>query len=467
MGRPIWPYGLFGSHSVFGGFVIASLSKPFGKGWAQAVIVMVMLLLCGPAFGQAGLIGAAADTQQSGQDASASAPVILDVAVVPGQANLSFATSLPSVAHFRINRSRHLVGDWNTLATVNADITDYADATISKGTSYDYEVDAVDSKGHLLGKSAVELAGKTNFLDVFEGRVIGLKDMTDPAFWQNAVNTIVLGTLGFIPKFVSAVILFAIFYLIYRMIRRIVIGSMKRAHVDASIREMLASLIKWSIMGFALVIACNQIGLEIAALLTGVSIIGLAIGFAAQETLANFIAGVVIFWDKPFRIGDWIVIDGMFGQILRVSFRSTRMLNLNGETIVMPNTYMLSNRVANHSTHPHVRIEIPIGIAYKDSIDDARRALLATLADDMRVCSNPNPEVVVIECAASSVNLMFRIWITDEAAEKSIFCEYLEKAKKALDTAGIEIPFPQMQLLLDKSPVLSALTAGVGDATGD
>ena len=224
---------------------------------------------------------------------------------------------------------------------------------------------------------------------------------------------------------------------------------------------MLASLIKWSIMGFALVIACNQIGLEIAALLTGVSIIGLAIGFAAQETLANFIAGVVIFWDKPFRIGDWIVIDGMFGQILRVSFRSTRMLNLNGETIVMPNTYMLSNRVANHSTHPHVRIEIPIGIAYKDSIDDARLALLATVAGDKRVCQDPAPQVVVMECAASSVNLMFRIWITDESMEKAIFCEYLEKAKKALDAAGIEMPFPHMQLLLDKAPALEgALAAG-------
>ena len=154
---------------------------------------------------------------------------------------------------------------------------------------------------------------------------------------------------------------------------------------------MLGSLIKWSIMGFGLVIACNQVGIEIAALLTGVSIIGLAIGFAAQETLANFIAGVVIFWDKPFKVGDWIIIDGMFGRVLRVSFRSTRMLNLNGETIVLPNTYMLANRVANHSTHPVVRVEIPIGIAYKESIDKARTALLATVDGDSESAKTQPP----------------------------------------------------------------------------
>jgi small conductance mechanosensitive channel len=233
---------------------------------------------------------------------------------------------------------------------------------------------------------------------------------------------------------------------------------MAKAHVDASIRDMLGALIKWSIMGFGLVIACNQVGIEIAALLTGVSIIGLAIGFAAQETMANFIAGVVIFWDKPFKVGDWIVIEDMFGQIQRVSFRSTRMLNLNGQTIVMPNTYMLSNRLANHSTHPYVRVDIPIGIAYKESIAQARSALLGTAIGDERICKDPPSEVAVEQCADSSVNLTLRLWIRDESEEKTIYSEYLEKAKNALDAAKIEIPFPHMQLFLENTPAIQSLS---------
>src|SRR5207248_10041526 len=126
------------------------------------------------------------------------------------------------------------------------------------------------------------------------------------------------------PRVIVALLFIVFFWLIYRAVRRVVLGSMGKAAVDPSIRDMLAHLIKWSIMGFGIVIACNQIGIQIAALLTGVGIIGLAVGFAAQETLANFIAGIVIFWDKPFKIDDWVEVDGTFGRIQRVTFRSTR-----------------------------------------------------------------------------------------------------------------------------------------------
>jgi len=289
------------------------------------------------------------------------------------------------------------------------------------------------------------------------GKTITLQKLLEPSFWQQSVNDFVVGALAFIPRLIVAIFLFGLFYIIYRGVRRLVLSSMAKAKVDPSIRDMLGALLRWSIMGFGLVIACNQIGIQIAALLTGVSIIGLAIGFAAQETLANFIAGVVIFWDKPFKVGDWITIDGQFGQILRVSFRSTRILNTDGETIVMPNTAMLASKVANHSTHPVNRVNVPIGIAYKESIDKARSALLALLPGDARICHDPEPSVVVKECADSSVNLLLRFWIRDESIERKIFHEYLEKAKNALDAAGIEIPFPHMQVLVEDTPAIQSL----------
>jgi small conductance mechanosensitive channel len=375
-----------------------------------------------------------------------------------GGVDLEWNCDLANAAEFRIERSAHRANDWRELRTVPSTINEFKDAE-TKTTQYDYRIVALDKSGTILDTSVAVSPLKKSILNVFSGGVITLKDMLDFEFWQSSVNSMVLGALAFIPKLLAALILFGIFWLIYRLIRRIVIGSMARAHVDSSIRDMLGALLRWSIMGFALVIACDQIGVQIAALLTGVSIIGLAIGFAAQETLANFIAGVVIFWDKPFKVGDWIIIDGMFGKVLRVSFRSTRMLNLNGETVVMPNTYMLANRVANHSTHPVIRVDIPIGIAYKESIDKARGALLATVDGDDRICKEPPPSVVVSQCADSSVNLMLWLWIGDESIEKSVFYEYLEKAKKALDAADIEIPFPHVQLLLENTPGLAALRA--------
>lgn len=266
--------------------------------------------------------------------------------------------------------------------------------------------------------------------------------------------------LSWIPKVFVAFLFLIVFWFVYRGIRRLVLGSMSKAHVDESIRDMLGALIKWGIMGFGLVIAFNQVGIQITALLTGVSIIGLAIGFAAQETLANFIAGVVIFWDRPFRVGDWVAIEDVFGQVQRITFRSTRILNLDGEVIVFPNTYMLAHKVGNHSTNPVNRLTVKVGIAYKESIDDARRALLALIGDDPRICKDPAPRVVVAECGDSSVNLLFQFWIEDESLERTMGYEFTEKAKTALDQAGIQIPFPHMQLILEKSEALAALGLG-------
>jgi small conductance mechanosensitive channel len=311
-------------------------------------------------------------------------------------------------------------------------------------------------------ETLVEGFEKSTFGQVIAGqRALTWNDVKNPVFWLDAFKDLIVTIAGFIPRFLGTIVFLFVFWLVYRGIRRMAMGSMKRSDVDHSIRDLLGSLIKWAVMGFGLVIACNQLGIPIVAMLTGVSIIGLAVGFAAQETLANFIAGMVIFIDKPFRVGDWIQIDGVFGQVKRVTFRSTRLLTLDGEYDVFPNTQMLSSKVANLSMHPINRVSIPIGIAYKDSIDKAREALLSLTKNDDRLVKDPPPEVVVKELADSSVNLLFRFWIADEALEHRISYEYVEKAKKALDEAGIEIPFPHMQLILENSPAIEAI-AGNG-----
>lgn len=305
-------------------------------------------------------------------------------------------------------------------------------------------------------KTFAQAFANTRLAKLAQGQQVSLSDLRDPGFWIDTVRDLIVAMVGFVPRIMVALLFLLVFWVIYRTVRRIVVGSMKKANVDSSIRDMLGHLLKWSIMGFGVVIACNQIGVQIAALLTGVSIIGLAIGFAAQETLANFIAGVVIFWDKPFRVGDWIEVDSVYGQVQRVTFRSTRLLDLNGIAVVFPNTSMLSHRVSNHTTHPLTRVNVPIGIAYKESIDAARAVLLALTKGDSRISLDPKPAVVVDQCGDSSVDLLLRFWVLDEAMEWSMRYEYLENAKIALERAGISIPFPHMQVVVESEALRKA-----------
>jgi len=306
--------------------------------------------------------------------------------------------------------------------------------------------------------------GEIDLIKVIKGeKALTVEQIFQLGYWVDFGKDFLFGIFSLIPKLFAAVFLFGIFWLIYRFVRRIVVGGMARAGVDPSIRDMLSSLLKWSILGFGLVIAGNQIGIQIAALLTGVSIIGLAVGFAAQETLSNFIAGVVIFWDKPFKVGDWIEIDGVYAQVQRVTFRSTRLAAGNGDVVVMPNTTMLSTKLRNRTTNPMTQVKIEIGIAYKESIAAARAVLLATIDGDTRICPEPPPGVSVTACADSSVNLALSFWTKEEGLEGTLRGEYLEKAKNALDAAGISIPFPHVQILVENT---EAATAGPRAAGG-
>ncbi len=309
----------------------------------------------------------------------------------------------------------------------------------------------------------IDVLAKTGLGKIIQGRTkLTIDDVKDPVFWIDNIKDLIWTLLAFIPRLIGTCIFLFVFWLIYRGIRKVAIRNMKQGEVDSSIRELLGSLIKWAVMGFGIVIACNQLGIPIVAMLTGVSIIGLAVGFAAQETLANFIAGIVIFLDKPLKVGDWIMFGDTFGQVKRVTFRSTRVLSLDGEVHVIPNTQILNNKFSNHSTHPINRVNIVVGISYRSSIDDARRTLLALTRDDTRLVKEPAPEVIVKDLADSSVNLALRFWISDESLERRIRYEYNEKAKKALDAAGVEIPFPHMQLYIENTPALTALSRKAG-----
>jgi small-conductance mechanosensitive channel len=109
---------------------------------------------------------------------------------------------------------------------------------------------------------------------------------------------------------------------------------------------------------------------------------------------------------------------------------------------------MLSTRLSNHTTHPHVRVRVDITIGYDQSIDAAREALLATLAGDERIVGDPAASVGVVECGPRGVALALNFWVADKSIEKLMRGEYLEKAKKALDAAGIAIPYPHVQVIL-------------------
>lgn len=257
-------------------------------------------------------------------------------------------------------------------------------------------------------------------------------------------------SLAALPRVFAAMLVLVVFWVLQRVTQPVLRAIMRRADLDeALIRILVDNLYRATLLVVGLVMAASQIGIDVTAALAGISVAGLAVGFAAQDSLANIIAGLLIFWDKPFRVGEYITMGDQYGRIVEITMRSTRIRTQENTYVIIPNKHIIDTVVVNHSKHGDIRVNVPIGIAYKESIPEARRVLLAAAATVEHVLPDPAPDVVVEELAGSSVNLLMRVWVSQADKERVVFFRTLEAGKLVLDAAGIQIPYPHLQLFVD------------------
>jgi len=218
---------------------------------------------------------------------------------------------------------------------------------------------------------------------------------------------------------------------------------------EALVGLLVDNILYYAVMVVGLVMAAAQLGINVGAALAGLGVIGLALAFAAQDSVANVISGIIIFWDKPFVLGDWIKVEDQFGCVNNITLRSTRIRTPRNTYVVIPNKSIIDAVLENLSQHGELRVDVGVGIAYKEDIRAARRVLLEAVSKIDTVKSDPAPDVVVEELGDSSVNLNVRVWIDGAQDRQSTYFKTIEAAKLALDEAGIEIPFPHLQLFVD------------------
>ncbi len=263
-----------------------------------------------------------------------------------------------------------------------------------------------------------------------------------------------------LPKVAAAVLVFLAFYILLRVLQPTLRAVLRRAEfAPALIHLLVDGVVRGTVLILGLVMAASQLGINVAAALAGLGVLGIAVGFAAQETIANMIAGFLIFWDRPFKVGDWVTTQDKYGEVREITLRTTRIRTLDNTFVVIPNKQVIGELLVNHSMYGETRVKVPVGIAYKESISQAREVILDAVRGLEGVLSEPGPSVVAEELGDSSVNLVVRVWIDHAEDEMPMRNQVLEATKVALDRAGIEIPFPHLQLFVDdvKEPVWERL----------
>lgn len=275
----------------------------------------------------------------------------------------------------------------------------------------------------------------------------------NPDSWQQVWDQLLRKLTDFIPLLLSAFLVLAIFWLFHRAVARLLRRVLERGGADRGLSGVVLNLAKYSIFIVAFVIAANQLGFKVGSLIAGLGVAGLAVGLAAQDTLGNLFAGLVILWDRPFHVGDYVEIAGSYGRVTDIGLRSVHIRTLDHLDAILPNRKVVEEKIVNHTLTPRLRLGIPLGIGYGEDIRKARQVLLAAVEGHAAVQTDPPPTVVVTELADSSVDLELRVWLRDPAAERATYFELLELAKLALDEAGIVIPFPQRTLHWEGGPL--------------
>ncbi len=214
-------------------------------------------------------------------------------------------------------------------------------------------------------------------------------------------------------------------------------------NLDEDTEAILRSAVAYGIWLTAIVIVLNIMGIKIESLITSLGLMSVAIGFAAQATISNFISGLMIMFDRSVRIGDVIEVNGNIGTIHSIGILSTRLKTFDNLLIRVPNRELLDSDVKNYTFFNIRRFEILVGVSYSTDLQKAREVILKALSEIEDILDDPAPLVWVTEFADSSINLSVKAWCSREKLF-DVRDIAAQRIKEALDEAGIEIPFPQV-----------------------
>ncbi|MDY6880277.1 MAG: mechanosensitive ion channel family protein [Thermodesulfobacteriota bacterium] len=208
------------------------------------------------------------------------------------------------------------------------------------------------------------------------------------------------------------------------------------------------------------ILALDVLGLNIMPFVAGAGVAGIAIGFAAKDTLSNLIAGVLLILDRPFEVGDRIEVwsapknSATWGDVVDIGLRATKIRTTDNIVIVIPNNEIMTRDIINYTTiSEEIRVRVPIGIAYEADIQKAKEIICDISLELDWVMNNPAPKVVVKSFGDSAVNLEARIWIREPRRRMDTISHVTDRVKEAFDKAGIEIPYPKREIHLKQSDI--------------
>lgn len=245
----------------------------------------------------------------------------------------------------------------------------------------------------------------------------------------------------FTPKLIAAILIWIIGSYIISLILKASKKTMSKSDYDESLRKFLLNLIGWTLKIILIIVVLGAVGIPTASFAAVLAAAGLAIGLALQGSLGNFAGGVLIMIFKPFRVGHLIEAQGEIGVVKEIEIFTTKLTGLSNREIIIPNGALSNGNIINYTTEGTRRVDLVFGVGYESDIKQTKDVIMGVLTSHPLILKDPAPTVNVLELADSSINFATRPWCKSEDYW-TVYFDITEQVKEALDTAGIDIPYP-------------------------
>lgn len=267
---------------------------------------------------------------------------------------------------------------------------------------------------------------------------------------EQIIDMAIRGTLDAIVRIAIACVIFYVGRWIVRRLTTVIHKIFIKRDVEASLATFLLSLVNISMTFILIIIVISFLGIDTTSFIAIFASAGLAVGMALSGTLQNFAGGVLVLLLKPYRVGDFIEAQGQTGTVKAITLFSTVLATPDNKNIILPNGGMSTGIINNYSKENIRRVDWIFGIAYGDDYDKAKSTIASLLEADDRVMKDPAYFIALGALADSSVNITVRAWVASEDYW-GVFFDMNEKVYKTFPKEGLNIPFPQMDVHLDKN----------------
>ena len=254
-----------------------------------------------------------------------------------------------------------------------------------------------------------------------------------------------------IPRILIALVILWIGWKLIKVLSKFLQKIFAKRNLDVSLQSFLQSLIGITLKVLLIITVADMIGIQMTSFIAILGAAGLAVGMALQGTLQNFAGGVIILILKPYKVGDFIEQGGTSGVVKEIQIFSTILQTVDNKIIIVPNTQLATGTLTNYTRANKRRVDVPVGIAYGSDVEQARRVLLdlANAHPDVFKEGADAPAVVCTSLGSSSVDLQLRVWVATENYWP-VSSALTQGVYEALGKNGIEIPFNQLQVHINK-----------------